>query len=63
MSDTNQINLIIHVQTDNTAPDIMEITFLILKILGLFIALLIGSIIIVPRMLHREKLIIFTILD
>ena len=54
MSVTNQINLIIHVQTDNTAPDIMEITFLILKILGLFIALLIDSIIIVPRILHRE---------
>jgi hypothetical protein len=61
MSDTNQINLIIHVQTGNTVPDIMEITFLILKILGLFIALLIGLIIIVPRILHREKLIIFTI--
>ena len=54
MSVTNQINLIIHVQTDNTAPDIMEITFLILKILELFIALLIDSIIIVPRILHRE---------
>jgi Kef-type K+ transport system membrane component KefB len=44
------------VQTGNTAPDIMEITFLILKILGLFVAILIGSIIIVPRILHREKL-------
>ena len=44
------------VQTGNTAPDIMEITFLILKILGLFVALLVGSILIVPRILHREKL-------
>ena len=44
------------VQTGNTTPDIMEITFLILKILGLFVALLIGSILIVPRILHREKL-------
>jgi Kef-type K+ transport system membrane component KefB len=44
------------VQTGNTEPDIMEITFLILKILGLFVAILIGSIIIVPRILHREKL-------
>jgi Kef-type K+ transport system membrane component KefB len=44
------------VQTGNTTPDIMEITFLILKILGLFIALLVGSILIVPRILHREKL-------
>ena len=34
----------------------MEITFLILKILGLFIALLVGSILIVPRILHRERL-------
>jgi Kef-type K+ transport system membrane component KefB len=44
------------VQTGNTIPDIMEITFLILKILGLFVALLVGSILIVPRILHREKL-------
>jgi Kef-type K+ transport system membrane component KefB len=44
------------VQTGNTTPDIMEITLLILKILGLFVALLIGSILIVPRILHREKL-------
>ena len=44
------------VQTGNTTPDIMEISFLILKILGLFVALLVGSILIVPRILHREKL-------
>ena len=44
------------VQTGNTTPDIMEITFLILKILGLFVALLVGSIVIVPRILHRERL-------
>ena len=44
------------VQTGNTTPDVMEITFLILKILGLFIALLVGSILIVPRILHRERL-------
>ena len=44
------------VQTGNTTPDIMEITLLILKILGLFVALLVGSILIVPRILHREKL-------
>ena len=43
-------------QTGNTTPDIMEITFLILKILGLFVALLLGSILIVPRILHRERL-------
>ena len=44
------------VQTGNTTPDIMEITFLILKILGLFVAILVGSILIVPRILHRERL-------
>ena len=44
------------VQTGNTTPDIMEITFLNLKILGLFVALLVGAILIVPRILHRERL-------
>jgi len=44
------------VQTGNTTPDIIEIVFLILKILGLFVALLVGSILIVPRILHRERL-------
>jgi Kef-type K+ transport system membrane component KefB len=44
------------VQTGNTTPDIIDITILILKILGLFAALLIGSILIVPRILHRERL-------
>ena len=44
------------VQTGNLAPDILEITFLILKILGLFAILLVGAVIIVPRILHVEKL-------
>ena len=44
------------VQTGNTTPEIMDISFLILKILGLFVALLVGSILIVPRILHRERL-------
>jgi Kef-type K+ transport system membrane component KefB len=44
------------VQTGNTSPDIVDIIFLVLKILGLFAALLIGSVIIVPRILHVEKL-------
>jgi Kef-type K+ transport system membrane component KefB len=44
------------VQTGNTSPDIVNITFLVLKILGLFAALLIGSVLIVPRILHVEKL-------
>lgn len=44
------------VQTGNTTPDIINITFLVLKILGLFAALLVGSVLIVPRILHVEKL-------
>jgi Kef-type K+ transport system membrane component KefB len=44
------------VQTGNIAPDIFEITFLILKILGLFVALLFGAVILVPRILHVERL-------
>jgi Kef-type K+ transport system membrane component KefB len=44
------------VQTGNTQPEIFNITFLVLKILGLFAALLIGSVLIVPRILHVEKL-------
>jgi len=44
------------VQTGNTQPDIFNITFLVLKILGLFAALLIGSVLIVPRILHVERL-------
>ena len=44
------------VQAGNLAPDILEITFLILKILGLFAVLLIGAVILVPRILHVERL-------
>jgi Kef-type K+ transport system membrane component KefB len=44
------------VQSGNITPDIVEITFLILKILGLFAVLLIVAIFLVPRILHREKL-------
>ena len=44
------------VQSGNITPDIMDITFLIVKILGLFAVLLIGAIFLVPRILHREKL-------
>jgi Kef-type K+ transport system membrane component KefB len=44
------------VQTGNISPDIFEITFLILKILGLFVALLIAAVILVPRILHIERL-------
>jgi Kef-type K+ transport system membrane component KefB len=44
------------VQTGDTSPEIMDITFLILKILGLFAVLLIGSVLLVPRILHIERL-------
>lgn len=44
------------VQSGNTSPQIMDVAFLILKILGLFAVLLIGAIFLVPRILHREKL-------
>src|SRR5918912_1448388 len=44
------------VQTGNIAPNVLDITFLIMKILGLFAALLIGAIFVVPRLLHTEKL-------
>ena len=42
------------VQTGNTSPDIIDITFLVLKILGLFAYA--GSDLIIPRILHVEKL-------
>jgi Kef-type K+ transport system membrane component KefB len=44
------------VQTGNMVPNIIDILFLILKILGIFAALLIGAIIIIPRLLHAERL-------
>ena len=44
------------VQSGDTAPQIMDIAFIILKILGLFAVLLIGAIFLIPRILHREKL-------
>jgi Kef-type K+ transport system membrane component KefB len=44
------------VQTGNMAPNIIDILFLILKIIGIFAALLIGAIIIIPRLLHAERL-------
>jgi Kef-type K+ transport system membrane component KefB len=44
------------VQTGNLAPDLVEITLLILYILGIFAALLIATIFIIPRVLHVERL-------
>jgi Kef-type K+ transport system membrane component KefB len=34
----------------------LEITFFIVKILGLLVVLLVGAVIIVPRILHVERL-------
>ena len=44
------------VQTGNMDPNIFDIMFLILKILGIFAALLIGTIIIIPRIVNSERL-------
>ena len=44
------------VQTGNTSPAIFDIIFLIVKILGLFAALLVGAVIVVPRILHIERI-------
>lgn len=44
------------VQTGDTTPALTDVTFLILKILGLFAALLIGSVLLIPRILHIERL-------
>lgn len=44
------------VQTGNMDPNISDIIFLILKILGIFAALLIGTIIIIPRIVNSERL-------
>jgi Kef-type K+ transport system membrane component KefB len=44
------------VQTGDMTPNILDITILILKILGIFAELLIGAIFIVPKILHAERL-------
>jgi Na+:H+ antiporter len=44
------------VQTGNISPDLVEVTLLILYILGVFAALLIGAVFLVPRILHVERL-------
>jgi Kef-type K+ transport system membrane component KefB len=44
------------VQSGDSIPQVSDIAFLILKILGLFAVLLVGSVLIIPRILHREKL-------
>lgn len=44
------------VQTGNLTPNIIDIIFLILKILGIFAVLLVGAIIIIPRIVNTERL-------
>jgi Kef-type K+ transport system membrane component KefB len=44
------------VQTGNMAPSIIDIMLLILKILGIFVVLLIGAIVIMPRIVNSERL-------
>lgn len=44
------------VQTGNLTPNALDVTLLILKILGIFVALVIAAVIIIPRMLHSERL-------
>jgi len=44
------------VQTGNLTPNIIDIIFLILKILGIFAVLLVGAIIIIPKIVNTERL-------
>ncbi len=44
------------VQAGNVTPEITDVALLILKILGIFAALLAGAIFLVPRLLHIERL-------
>ena len=44
------------VQTGNLTPNVLDIIFLILKILGIFAALVIAAVTIIPRMLHADRL-------
>lgn len=44
------------VQTGNLSPNVIDVIFLILKIVAIFAALLIGAIVVVPRILHAERL-------
>jgi Kef-type K+ transport system membrane component KefB len=44
------------VQTGNMSPNIVDIILLVLKILGIFAALLIGAVVIMPKIVHAEKL-------
>jgi Kef-type K+ transport system membrane component KefB len=44
------------VQTGNTEPAILDITLLIMQVLGTFAAILIVSVLVIPRILHTDRL-------
>jgi len=44
------------VQTGNMTPELINIVFLICKILIIFVALLLGAIFIIPKILHADRL-------
>ncbi|MDQ3882199.1 MAG: cation:proton antiporter [Thermoproteota archaeon] len=44
------------VQTGNTEPAILDIALLIMQVLGTFAAILIVSVLVIPRVLHTERL-------
>lgn len=44
------------VQTGNTEPAILDITVFIMQVLGTFAAILIVSVLVIPRILHTERL-------
>ena len=44
------------IQSGENMPQITDVIFLILKILGIFGVLLVGAVLLVPRILHSEKL-------
>lgn len=44
------------VQTGNTQPAIFDIILLIMQVLGIFAAILIVSVLLIPRILHTERL-------
>jgi Kef-type K+ transport system membrane component KefB len=44
------------VQTGNTEPAILDIILLIMQVLGTFAAILIVSVLVIPRILHTERL-------
>jgi Kef-type K+ transport system membrane component KefB len=44
------------VQTGNIEPAILDITLLIMQVLGTFAAILIVSVLVIPRVLHTERL-------